>query len=373
MKLKILKQNLKQGLDKIKKVASKSSSLPVLDSVLLTTKKNHLELAATDLELGIKYEVLAKIKDQGKVAIPAKAFSNLINSLPEEEIELKQKKQDLKIKCGNYESQLKGLDPKEFPIIPELEDKFAELKSSVLMEALSQIEDIASPSKVRPEISGVYLCFNRKEIKAVATDSFRLGEKSVSLSDTTLNSSQCLILPSKTARELMNIFQDQQRDLKIFISENQIMFKTESPEKTEPEFQITSKLVEGDYPDYEKIIPDDHKTRLKLPREKFLNQIKAASLFGGKVNEIKCKAIPDKGLQISSEDPNLGKNQSVVSAEVEGEELEASFNWRFVRDGLSNINTDQVILEMNGEEGAATLKPQDDDSYLYVVMPIKST
>ncbi|MEF8846970.1 MAG: DNA polymerase III subunit beta [Candidatus Paceibacterota bacterium] len=372
MKLKILKQNLKQGLDKIKKVASKSSSLPVLDSVLLTTKKNHLELAATDLELGIKYEVLAKIKDQGKVAIPAKAFSNLINSLPEEEIQLKQKKQDLKIKCGNYESQLKGLDPKEFPIIPELEDEFAEIKSSVLMEGLSQVEDIASPSKVRPEISGVYICFNKKEIKMVATDSFRLGEKTVSLSDTTLDSTRCLILPSKTARELMNIFKDQQRELKVFISENQIMFKTESPEKTQPEFQITSKLVEGDYPDYEKIIPDDHQTRLKLPREKFLNQIKAASLFGGKVNEVKCKTS-DKGLEISSEDPNLGKNKSVVSAEVEGEDSEASFNWRFVRDGLSNINTDQVIFEMNGGEGAATLRPDGDESYLYVIMPIKST
>ena len=373
MKLKILKQNLKQGLDKIKKVASKSSSLPVLDSVLLTTEKNHLELAATDLELGIKFKVLADIKDQGKVAIPAKAFSNLVNSLPEEEIELKQKKQDLKIKCGNYSSQLKGLDPKEFPIIPELDDKFAELKSSVLMEGLSQVEEIASPSKVRPEISGVYVSFGRKELKMVATDSFRLGEKTVSLSDVTLDSSKNVIIPSKTARELMNIFKDQQRELKIFISENQIMFKTESPEKTEPDFQITSKLIEGEYPDYEKIIPDDRQTKLELSREKFLNQIKAASLFGGKVNEVECKAIPDKGLEISSEDPNLGKNKSVVSADVEGEESGASFNWRFVRDGLSNINTDRVILEMNGEEGAATLKPKGDDSYLYVVMPIKST
>jgi len=372
MKLKILKQNLKQGLDKIKKVASKSSSLPVLDSVLLTTKKNHLELAATDLELGIKYEVLAEVKDQGEVAIPAKAFSNLINSLPEEEVELKQTKQDLKIKCGNYQSQLKGLDPKEFPIIPELEEEFAELKSSVLMKGLTQVADIASPSKVRPEISGVYISFGKKEIKMVATDSFRLGEKTVSLPDTTLNSTQNVIIPSKTAQELMNIFQDQQRELKIFISDNQVMFKTESPEKTEPEFQITSKLIEGDYPDYEKIIPDDHQTKLELSREQFLNQIKAASLFGGKVNEVKCKATK-KGLEISSEDPNLGKNKSVVSAEMEGEKSEASFNWRFVRDGLSNIKTDQVIFKMNGEEGAATLIPKGDDSYLYVIMPIKST
>jgi len=353
-------------------VASNSSSLPILDSVLSTTKKNHLELASTDLELGIKYEVLAKIKDQGKVAIPAKPFSNLINSLPEEEIELKQTKQDLKIKCGSYSSQLKGLDPKEFPIIPELEDKFAEMKSSVLMEGLSQVEDIASLSKVRPEISGVYLCFNKKELKAVATDSFRLGEKTVSLPDATLESTRCVILPSKTARELMNIFQEEERELKVFISENQIMFKTESPEKTKSEFQITSKLVEGDYPDYEKIIPDDYQTRLELSREKFLNQIKAASLFGGKVNEVQCKTSK-KGLQISSEDPNLGKNKSTVTAEVEGEKSEASFNWRFVRDGLSNISTDQVIFDMNGEEGAATLKPKGDDSYLYVVMPIKST
>lgn len=373
MKLKILKQNLKQGLDKIKRVASKSSSLPVLDSVLLTAKKNHLELAATDLELGIKYEVLANVKGQGKVAIPAKTFSGLVNSLPEDEIQLEQKKQDLKVECKNYSSQLKGLDPKEFPIIPELEDKFAELESSVVVKGLSQVEEIASPSKVRPEISGVYISFEKKELKMVATDSFRLGEKTVPLSDTTLSSTTTLILPSKAARELMNIFQDQQQTLQIFISENQIMFKTESPEKTQPEFQITSKLVEGEYPDYEKIIPDDYQTRLELSRERFLNQIKAASLFGGKVNEIECEVKPDQGLQISSEDPNLGKNQSVVPAEVEGEPSAASFNWRFIRDGLSNITTDRVLFEMNGGEGAATLKPKEDDSFLYVVMPIKAT
>lgn len=373
MKLQILKTNLKQALDILKRVASKSSSLPILNTALLTTKKNRLELASTDLEIGIRYKALAKIKKQGKIAIPAKTFSNLVNSLPKDSITLSSKGNDLNIKCKNYKSQLKGLDPKEFPIIPEIKEQFTELDINSLIGGLSQVIEVASPSKIRPEISGIYINFDSNNVNMVATDSFRLAEKTVSLSKK-IDSESSLILPHKAGRELINIFSQSNQKLKVYLSENQIMFKTESTEKTEPQLHLTSKLIEGEYPDYKKIIPEDYKTQLTISKDKFLNQIKTASLFGGKVNEINIKVAPDQDrVEILSEDPNLGKNRSFLSATIKGEKVETSFNWRFLRDGLSNINTDQILFELNGKEGAAVLKPTKKQNFIYVVMPIKSS
>jgi len=374
MELQILKSNLKQALDILKRISSKNSSLPILDNVLLETKKNYLELSSTDLELGVKYQALSKIKKQGKVAIPVNAFSNLINSLPDKPIDIKQKENDLSIKCEDYKANLKGLDPKEFPIIPKVDTEvFTTIKSSILLEGLSQVIDVVSPSKVRPEISGVYICFEKGGTILAATDSFRLAEKELNYS-ASVDEGKCIILPHKTAKEIINIFTDLERKLEVYFSENQIMLKAENSEKTEPNLKIVSKLVEGEYPDYREIIPDDYQTRITVSKSEFNNRIKTASLFGGKVNEIECRVKPDKkGLEILSQDPDLGKNKSFLSAKVEGEETEASFNWRFLRDGLSNIDTKEVVFELNGSGGAAVLKPTGEGDYIYVVMPIKAS
>lgn len=373
MELQILKSNLKQALDILKRISSKNSSLPILDNVLLETQKNYLELSATDLELGIKYQALSKIKSQGKAAIPVNAFSSLVNSLPDKPIDIKQKDKDLNVKCEDYKAKLKGLDPKEFPIIPKIKaEPFTAIKSSLLVNGLSQVIDVVSPSKVRPEISGVYICFEKGGMKVVGTDSFRLAEKELSYS-VPVEEGKCVILPHKTAKEVINIFSELGRKLKVYFSENQIMLETEDSEKTEPNIKLVSKLVEGEYPDYEEIIPEDHKTRIVASKDEFKNRIKTASLFGGKVNEIKCEAKPDKkGLEVSSQDPDLGRNKSFLPAKVEGERTEVSFNWRFLKDGLSNIGTKEVIFELNGSGGAAVLKPTGETDYIYVVMPIKA-
>lgn len=141
-----------------------------------------------------------------------------------------------------------------------------------------------------------------------------------------------------------------------------------------PQFQIVSRLIEGEYPNYQEIIPQGFKTQIILPREEFLNQIKIASLFSGKINEVKIGADPSREIiEIFSQSPEFGENKSQIKGKIKGEKVEVSFNWKFLQDGLANIKSAEIIFEINNESGPGVLKPVGDSSYIYIVMPVKST
>lgn len=153
-----------------------------------------------------------------------------------------------------------------------------------------------------------------------------------------------------------------------------MMFEFPMKDAPHPQVQIISRLIEGEYPNYEEIIPKKFKTHVIVKRDELLNQIKAASLFSGKINEVKVKVNPgNKEIEISAQDPDIGESQSAISAKIEGEAIEASFNHKFLTDGLLNIKSSEVMFDFSKEEGPCTLKPVGDASYIYVVMPIKST
>jgi DNA polymerase-3 subunit beta len=210
-----------------------------------------------------------------------------------------------------------------------------------------------------------------------ATDSFRLGEKKF-LSETPFGEKEySFILPQKTCKEIINIFGEKEGKLKIYFSPNQIMFESSMKEIPHPQIQLVSRLIEGEYPNYQEIIPKKYQTQIILERNELLNQIKLASLFSGKINEVKIKVDPkNQKLEIFSQNPELGEYQSFLPAQIKGEEVEISFNHRFLIDGLLNITPTslkslEIIFELNGEDGPAVLKPLNDQTYLYVVMPIK--
>ena len=207
----------------------------------------------------------------------------------------------------------------------------------------------------------------------MATDSFRLAEKNISL-ESPVKKDISFILPQKPAREIINILEGKEGKIKIYFLPNQTMFEFPMKEAPHPQVQIISRLIEGEYPNYEEIIPKKFKTHIILKRDEFLNQIKAASLFSGKINEIKIKTDGKiKEIQISAQDPDIGQSQSSIPAKIEGEPIEVSFNHKFLIDGLLNIKSSEVIFDISKEEGPCVLKPVGDTSYIYVVMPIKST
>ena len=379
MKVIILKENLNNGLIIVSRVAGKNLTLPILNNILLTAEKNFLGLSSTDLELGIKYWSLGKIEREGSLTVPAKALTSFINLLPEKKINLEVKNQVLSIDCENNQTKIKGLDAQDYPIIPKIEgENYIELNILPFCEGISQVVDFTAPNQTRPELSGIYLNFQRDRVQLTATDSFRLAEKTLYFEEKT-NKEQSFILPQKTARELINIFSEKRGKLKLYFSPNQVLFEYPMPETPHPQIQIISRLIEGDYPDYQGIIPKKYEVQVVLSKNELLNQIKTASIFSGKGNEVRIKVNPKKEeVEILSQNPELGENRSVLPGKISDssdktKETETIFNYRFLVDGLSNIKSSKVVFELNGEEGPAVLRPEGDTNYLYVVMPIKTT
>lgn len=374
MKVEILKENLKSGLSVVEKIVGKNLSLPILDNVLISTEDSFLNLSSTDLETAIKLWILTKVVKKGKVVVPAKLLSSFISLLPNEKITLEEKKQGLYVECKSFKNQIQGFNPEEFPLIPEFKNlEFLEVDNKKFCQGLSQIVDVASPSQSRPEISGIYFIFSKNTIKIVATDSFRLAEKNITL-DEPVKKDVAFILPQKPAREIINTLGEKDGKVRIYFSPNQTMFEFPMKEAPHPQVQIISRLIEGEYPNYEEIIPKKFKTHVIVKRDEFLSQIKAASLFSGKINEVKIKIDPEaKEVQISAQDPDIGESRSSITAKVEGDAIEAAFNHKFLADGLMNIKSSEVAFDLSKEEGPCILKPVGDASYIYVVMPIKST
>jgi len=373
MKIEVLKDNFKNSLGIVEKIVGKNLSLPILDNVLINTEDNFLNLSSTNLETAIKVWILAKIVKKGKVVVPAKFLSSFVSSLPNEKIILEEKYQGLYIECKNFKNNVQGFNPEEFPLIPEFKDvEFLEIDNKKLCQGLSQVADITAVSQSRPEISGIYFSFSKNVVKIVATDSFRLAEKNILL-DTPVKRDLSFILPQKTAKEILSILEDKEGKTNIYILPNQVMFEFPMKEFSHPQVQIISRLIEGEYPNYQEIIPSKFKTQVFLKRDEFLNQIKTASLFSGKLSEVKIK-IEDKNkeVQIFAQDPDIGQSQSSVTAKIEGDPIEISFNHKFLTDGLLKMKSSEVSFEISKEEGACILKPVGDTSYLYVVMPIKS-
>jgi len=376
MKLIILHSIIEDGLTITSRISPKTFSLPILNNVLIKAEKNFLNLETTDLEIGIKWRALAKIEEESSLTVPSRLFLNLINLLPEKPVYLESKENNLNIQCGDYKTEIKGQSAQDFPIIPQpIAENPITLDSQALSQALSQVVDIPILSSARPEISGIYFAFEKDLIKMVSTDSFRLGEKKLFYEKVKLPIQPfSFILPQKAAREIINIFGEKEEEIKLHYSTNQVLFEIPIPETSHPKIQLISRLVEGEYPDYQAIIPKKYQTKIILSKNEFLNQIKMASLFSGKTNEIKFKIEPkEEKVEIYSQNPESGQYQSFLPGKVEGEGLKVSFNWRFLIDGLLNIKTPELIFELNGEEGPGVLRPVRDDTYLYILMPIKAS
>lgn len=373
MNFTILAKELKKGLSFTEKITGKNLTLPILNNLLIEALPNFLKISSTDLEVGIEWWGHCKTEKEGSIAVPAKFISQLVGVLPEEKIDIKTKGNTLLIEGKNIKTQIKGFSSDEFPIIPKfLKDIYIEMDGKKLKDGLISVVDMVSTSQVKPEISGVYFSFNKGSIKLVATDSFRLAEKTIkddfkNLFEKEIN----FILPQKTTRELINILPEEEGEkIRIYFSESQVMFETFLPNSTHPEINLVSRQIDGEYPSYEEIIPKTSKTKIILNKDEFVKQIKMAGLFGGKTNEVLIK-VGENNIEIKSQDDEIGESELSMSAITEGDEVKVSFNYRFILDALTNIKSSEISFEMQGNDRPALIKPVGDASYLYVVMPIR--
>ena len=375
MKTRILKESLKQAIVAVERATAKNPTLPVLGAIALVAGKNTLEVSATDLEMGIRYKLLAKTEKEGGVAVPAHLFSQLVAVLPEKEINLSMEDGELRIKSEEHQTSLKTLSLDDFPIIPSLEgeENAVEIETGVFCGGLSSVVSIPGQNQARPEISGVFISIQKEGIRFAATDSFRLAEKSVSFSKVQ-HIEVSFILPQKTARELGAIFSELPGRMKLYVSSTQVLFDYSAKEEIgQPSLQVVSRLIEGEYPHYQDIIPRDFTTKVRAPKQELISRIKAAAVFSGKLQDTKLVVDPKKkGLEISAESQDVGRHSSFLLADVTGERLEISFNWRFLLEGLSNIKGDEVEIGFGGEDSPVLMRPLGKEQYLYVVMPVKA-
>lgn len=369
MQIICLQKNLKQALAICERIIGRNLTLPILNNILLSIENKRLRVSSTNLEIGINCWVSGKIEKEGSITVPARLLSGFVSNLPNKKIELRVRDDQLSIKCENHKATLKGLGAKEFPIIPKIkESPLFKIKGEIFKTALTQVVEMAAFSESRPEISGVYMKFdsigsNKNLIKLVATDSFRLAEKSIEMKTKTIN--QSLIIPQRTIQEVIRILGEEEGEVEVILGSNQILFDLGY-------CQIISRLIEGQYPDYQQIIPKDSKTQVVMVRENLINAVRIASLFSSKINDIKFNIIPSKSVvEISAKDMDLGEDKSQLKAEIDGQGLEITFNYRYILDGLNNILSDKVVFYFNTGSSPAIIRPMGDKTYTYMIMPIK--
>lgn len=375
MKSLLLKTTFKDALAIVERVTAKSPTLPILGNILLEAKKNYLELSATDLEAGIRYQVLSKNDEEGKVVVPARFLSQLIPLFADSQLVLEEKEGALIVKGKGHTTKVKILSPEDFPILPSSkgDETVVELDAALFAQGISQVVGMAGQTQVRPEISGVLFSFKNKELKLVATDSFRLAEKTLPLLKKH-DQEFSFILPQKTAREISGILTDKQGNVSLLCSPSQIIFEyfaKDDPAQTR--IEIVSRLIEGEYPKYEDVIPQSYSTTMTVSRSEFLNNVKAASIFTGKTNDVLVALDPEKrAVEFSARNADVGESASEMRAEGTGVRAEIAFNWRFLSDGISQMKSDLIEIGVSGEDGPALIKPKKAEGYLYVVMPIKA-
>ena len=248
MKSTILRDSLKLGLSVVERIAARSPSLPILGNILLSASKNTLELAATDLEVGIRYRILAKNEKEGSVVLPARSLSQFIALLPENQVALSTKGEGLSIDSEGQQTLLKTLPPEDFPIIPTFQegDACIEVETRVFFGGMAQVVGMAGQTQARPEISGVFVSFQRQTCKLAATDSFRLAEQTLSFPKAQ-PAQTTFILPAKAAREIIAVLGDQQGKTKIYASPSQVIFDYSPEQPGKPSIQIISRLIDGEF------------------------------------------------------------------------------------------------------------------------------
>ncbi|MFA6304645.1 MAG: DNA polymerase III subunit beta [Patescibacteria group bacterium] len=368
MKFTCTQENLNKGLMTVGHIANRNLTLPILNNVLIKATGGAVTLSTTNLEIGITASVRGKIEKPGEFTVQAKLIADYVNLLPRENIELDLEGDVLNIKCGNHKTSVKGIGAGEFPLIPEMEkEKMISLTSADLKSALSQVIFTVAIDETRPEISGVLFYFSGKNLTIVGTDSYRLAEKKIAFKGEVLGEKK-IIIPLRTLQELYRILTDGSgAEVLVYTNDNQILFKIGE------EVELTSRLVEGQYPDYQQIIPTDCRTKAKVKTHELIRVIKSASLFCKPgINDVKLSFILSKNeLVVSSINSSVGENIAKVDVEITGTDNEAIFNYRYLLDGLNNLPSDEVMIELVSNSAPGILKPVKDGDYLYIIMPIR--
>jgi len=373
MKVSCLQENLARGLSIVARAVAPRSTLPVLGNVLVASDSGRLRLSATNLELGITCWVGAKVEVEGATTVPARTFVDLINTLPTDlvNMELTVRTQTLNLRCGPFNNDIKCIDAQEFPLLPPFEqDEGLTLNVEDLREMIGQVVFAASGDDARPVLTGVLAEISSGELKFAAADGFRLSVRSAHLSSPGAGPMRAII-PARALAELARVMGDGEETVSMTLpaGRGQVIFRTKNVE-------LVSQLIEGNFPEYQAIIPREHVTRTVLATTSFLKACKAADIFAREAAHSARLRINPGGelepgtLMVSATAAETGSNETLVEATVEGQPVEIAFNVRFLVDVLSVMDTPNVALETVKADSPGVLRPVGREDFLHVIMPM---
>lgn len=367
MKIECIREQLEDALSKVSKIAGKNITLPVLSGLYFEAKKNNLSIKATNLDLGISINLPVKTIEEGVMVVPAQTIYPLIVSLEKDRnVSMNMKDQTLEVKTARVKTNIKTLPSEDFPLIPEIEDDGVfSIPTRDFIFGIRSVIYAAATGSIKPELSSVAITHDKEFLVFAATDSFRLAEKKIRIK-TNPHFKQILI-PQKNALEIVRIFDKNEDDVSISIKEHQIALRSKN-------FYLTSRVVEGVFPDYKQIIPKETTSKVVLLKQDLINSLKTSLIFSNTFNQLTLKLSPkNKFFEIESKNSTVGESVNFVDAVLEGEDLSININHRYFTDCFQSIPPDSLSLNFSGQARPIVIQGVGDTSFLYLMMPMNQS
>ena len=363
MKLECGIEKIKSAVAMTERVTGGNLTLPVLNSVLLIAEGKNLKLRSTNLSLGVEVDLPAKIEIEGTVAVTgsslSSAFANIQGS---ENVSLEVENGNLLVKTKKSKIKFKANPHEDFPTIPMVEGDSFEIEGKKFIEGIKAVYYSASVSDIKPEISSVYIYKEEENLVFVSTDSFRLAEKKIKIKKNF--ELPGVLIPHKNIPEIIRILGDINDTLTVNFNKNQISFYSSG-------VYLTSRIVDGSFPDYKQIIPKSFKTEVVLLKQDLLNALKLSNIFSDKFNQLNLKVdVKNKNVELFSENTNIGENKTQIDAAVTGEDVDLSFNYKYFLDCFPSLNTDSLVIKLNDASRPMVIEPISDKTFTYLIMPM---
>jgi DNA polymerase-3 subunit beta len=371
VKLSVMQENLARGLSVVSRAVSTRSTLPVLANVLLRTEDAGLKLTATNLEIGVTYWVPGKIETDGATTVPARLLTDLVGSLPSSErVDLEVTAGDtLQLRCGPFATHVKGIDADEFPAIQTAGERpTTRVNQGILRRALEETAFAAASDEARPILTGVLARFEGDKVTFAAADNYRIAVKTIPILDAVTDTS--VVIPARPLAELVRVLADTDDPVEIVLAQarNQVLFHLEG-------IDVVSRLIDGQFPNYQQVLPASHTTRAEVDRAELLKAVRPAALIASSSANIVKLALGvdgEAGVTVSAA-AEVGDYEGRVEATVEGDGTTIAFNARYLNDVLSNVVAERFAIELNGPLSPGVFRPVGDDQYVHVVMPVRTT
>ena len=372
MIVSVLQENLAKNLNIVTKAVDSNPPLPVLANVLLETEDSRLKISATNLELSISVWIGAKVEQTGSITLPARTFSELVNSLSRERVDLRldAATHTVHLRCGVQTSNIRGIDADEFPPINHNERADLQIQGESLREMIVQTAFAAAREQNRPILTGVYFQLEGQTMTLAAADGYRLAVRTAEIGEN-FGERQDMVVPARTMSEVARILEDDQEvGISLPTQRNSITFFA-------PNVLVSSQLLEGRFPDFASIIPRSFVTSTVMYTNDLLAVCQRAEIFArdnaNSANlHVKPALNPGEPAEvlIVGKSAERGDSEGMLDATAEGEPLDISFNIKYLIDVLRVVNEERVVFQSNGPENPGVLKPENRDDFVHVIMPM---